>query len=476
MPSKSTVPENSGRIEPFSLIRRLPPDKPLSIKRKCDSLSHPKGFEIAISPEFYRNQFKRIKYNIPSLSILIPENITTDTIQLLMSSNVETIDSDRIEDGKFLRFQNFNDGDCNSSKSNKRARIINSTTQSSALVLHGENEEPLKKRQALVLTTFGEFYAAGPTKLSLTRLLKTHANIDSHHSTEASMVLPRPPFHPSATATIPASETTVAPTMMAKATTASAKIEAAQSATSATREATSAAAAAKKAAASTAAIVVANSADAENADEGDGSCSMDRDRRCRKWRDCNGGNSGDDGGSVVRFSKTDELAGGTEAVAPALTGEPTAAAAQREVRADGTEAAAAAAPAAVLAAPTAQMVERVGRTVTDELAAAAEAEAAATAAEPAVAAAQLQERAGGSEVVVVAAAMGVELLTEADYLALQALGEFDQKTSSWVKTPADFRKRGGALFGDRRYGRVFLYHNGAQSYFGARGFRGSVRV
>jgi hypothetical protein len=75
-----------------------------------------------------------------------------------------------------------------------------------------------------------------------------------------------------------------------------------------------------------------------------------------------------------------------------------------------------------------------------------------------------------------AAAMGVELLTEADYLALQALGEFDQKTSSWVKTPEDFRKRGGALFGDRRYGRVFLYHNGAQSYFGARGFRGSVQV
>jgi hypothetical protein len=101
MPSKSTVPENSGRIEPFSLIRRLPPDKPLSIKRKSDSLSHPKGFEIAISPEFYRNQFKRIKYNIPSLSILIPENITTDTIQLLMSSNVETIDSDRIEAASF---------------------------------------------------------------------------------------------------------------------------------------------------------------------------------------------------------------------------------------------------------------------------------------------------------------------------------------------------------------------------------------
>lgn len=75
-----------------------------------------------------------------------------------------------------------------------------------------------------------------------------------------------------------------------------------------------------------------------------------------------------------------------------------------------------------------------------------------------------------------AAAMGVELLTEEQYRALQQLGEFDTRTSSWVKTPSDIRKLGGALFGDRRYGRVFLYHNGAPSYFGARGFRGSLRV
>lgn len=75
-----------------------------------------------------------------------------------------------------------------------------------------------------------------------------------------------------------------------------------------------------------------------------------------------------------------------------------------------------------------------------------------------------------------AAAMGIELLTEAQYRELQALGEFDIKTSSWVQTPDDIRKRGGALFGDRRYGRVFIYHNGAQSYYGARGFRGVLRV
>lgn len=75
-----------------------------------------------------------------------------------------------------------------------------------------------------------------------------------------------------------------------------------------------------------------------------------------------------------------------------------------------------------------------------------------------------------------AAAMGIELLTEAQYRALQALGAFDTKTSSWVKTPADIRARGGALFGDRRYGHVFVYHNGAQSYYGVRGFRGSLRV
>lgn len=75
-----------------------------------------------------------------------------------------------------------------------------------------------------------------------------------------------------------------------------------------------------------------------------------------------------------------------------------------------------------------------------------------------------------------AASMGIELLTEAQYRALQALGEFDTKTSSWVQTPVDVRKLGGALFCDRRYGLVFTYHNGAQSYYAVRGFRGSLRV
>ena len=75
-----------------------------------------------------------------------------------------------------------------------------------------------------------------------------------------------------------------------------------------------------------------------------------------------------------------------------------------------------------------------------------------------------------------AAAMGIELLTEEQYQELQKLGDFDTKTSSWVKTPADMRKLGGALFGDRRYGRVFVYHNGAQSYYSGRAFRGSLRV
>lgn len=75
-----------------------------------------------------------------------------------------------------------------------------------------------------------------------------------------------------------------------------------------------------------------------------------------------------------------------------------------------------------------------------------------------------------------ATAMGVEMLTVEEYHQLQKLGEFDTKTSSWVKTPDDIRKLGGALFGDRRYGRVFIYHNGAQSYYGARGFRASLRV
>ncbi len=75
-----------------------------------------------------------------------------------------------------------------------------------------------------------------------------------------------------------------------------------------------------------------------------------------------------------------------------------------------------------------------------------------------------------------AAAMGVELLTEEQYRELQKLGNFDTKSSSWVKAPADIRKLGGALFGDRRYGHVFVYHNGAQSYYSGRGFRGSLRV
>jgi hypothetical protein len=72
--------------------------------------------------------------------------------------------------------------------------------------------------------------------------------------------------------------------------------------------------------------------------------------------------------------------------------------------------------------------------------------------------------------------MGIELLTEEQYRALQKLGNFDTKTSSWVKTPSDIRKRGGALFCDRRYGHVFVYHNGAESYYAARGFRGSLSV
>jgi hypothetical protein len=75
-----------------------------------------------------------------------------------------------------------------------------------------------------------------------------------------------------------------------------------------------------------------------------------------------------------------------------------------------------------------------------------------------------------------ATAMGIELLTEEQYQELQGLGEFDTKTSSWLKTPADIRKLGGAIFGDRRFGRVFVYHNGAESYYGGRAFRGSLRV
>lgn len=75
-----------------------------------------------------------------------------------------------------------------------------------------------------------------------------------------------------------------------------------------------------------------------------------------------------------------------------------------------------------------------------------------------------------------AAAMGIEILTEEQYRELQNLGNFDTKTSSWVKTPVHIRKRGGAIFCDRRYDTVFVYHNGADSYYAARGFRGSLRV
>ena len=75
-----------------------------------------------------------------------------------------------------------------------------------------------------------------------------------------------------------------------------------------------------------------------------------------------------------------------------------------------------------------------------------------------------------------ASAMGIEILLEEEYRALQQLGNFDLKTSSWVKTPSNIRKLGGAVFCDRRYNTVFLYHNGAESYYAARGFRGSLRV
>lgn len=81
-----------------------------------------------------------------------------------------------------------------------------------------------------------------------------------------------------------------------------------------------------------------------------------------------------------------------------------------------------------------------------------------------------------SSAVEMAEAMGVELLDEEQYRFLQTLGEFDTKTSSWIKTPDEVRKLGGALFCDRRYGRVFVYHNGADSYYSSRGFRGLLRV
>ncbi|ASK29398.1 hypothetical protein CEY12_04465 [Chryseobacterium sp. T16E-39] len=81
-----------------------------------------------------------------------------------------------------------------------------------------------------------------------------------------------------------------------------------------------------------------------------------------------------------------------------------------------------------------------------------------------------------SNVIDKASEMGIDLLTEDEYRQLQELGKFDLKTSSWVKTPSDIRERGGAIFCDRRYNRVFMYHNGADSYYAARGFRGSLRV
>lgn len=92
---------------------------------------------------------------------------------------------------------------------------------------------------------------------------------------------------------------------------------------------------------------------------------------------------------------------------------------------------------------------------------------------------QAREKKGvfpGGNAVDLAAAMGIELLTEAHYRALQQLGEFDLKTSSWISTPSAIRDLGGALFCDRRYDHVFLYHNGAQSFYAARGFRGRLRL
>jgi hypothetical protein len=87
-----------------------------------------------------------------------------------------------------------------------------------------------------------------------------------------------------------------------------------------------------------------------------------------------------------------------------------------------------------------------------------------------------KEHKPANSAVAMATDMGIELLTEEQYRKLQQLGDFDLKTSSWVQTPADIRKLGGALFCDRRYNHVFVYHNGADSYYGARAFRGSLRV
>jgi hypothetical protein len=87
-----------------------------------------------------------------------------------------------------------------------------------------------------------------------------------------------------------------------------------------------------------------------------------------------------------------------------------------------------------------------------------------------------KERKLKGSVMDLAAAMGIEVLTEAQYFELQTQGEFDTKRSSWLKTPSEIRRPGGAIFGDRRFGRVFIYHNGAESYYSARAFRGSLRV
>jgi hypothetical protein len=87
-----------------------------------------------------------------------------------------------------------------------------------------------------------------------------------------------------------------------------------------------------------------------------------------------------------------------------------------------------------------------------------------------------KEHKPGDSVLDMAASMGIELLSEEQYRQLQKLGEFDLKTSSWIKTPADIRKLGGAIFCDRRYNTVFVYHNGAESYYAARAFRGSLRI
>ena len=87
-----------------------------------------------------------------------------------------------------------------------------------------------------------------------------------------------------------------------------------------------------------------------------------------------------------------------------------------------------------------------------------------------------KENKPGGNALSTAATIGIELLTEQEYRALQTLGEFDRKTSSWIQTPAAIRQLGGALFCDRRYDHVFLYHNGAESYYAARGFRGKLKV